>query len=56
MESSLERKLQLWDEASLANEAQTKADGKQWRRTYFVYMGVIAATVAIATALAHLAQ
>jgi len=56
MEPSLERKLQLWDEASLANEARSKADRRQWRRKYFLYVGVIAATVAIATALARLAQ
>ena len=55
MEPSSERKLQLWDEASRANEAQTKVEGMQWRTRYFLYVGVIAASVATATVLAHLA-
>jgi hypothetical protein len=50
MELSSERKLQLCD------EAQAKAEVKQLRTRYFLYVGVIAATVAIATVLAHLAR
>jgi hypothetical protein len=54
MEHSSERKLQLWDEISRANEVRTKDDRRHWRRTFLVYVGVIVATVSIATALAKL--
>ena len=54
MEHSSERKLQLWDEISRANEVRTKDDRRHWRKTFFVYVGVIVTTVAIATMLAKL--
>jgi len=56
MELSSERKLQLWDEAARVNEAQAEAEGRQWRKSYFLYVGVIAAAVAIATVAARLAS
>jgi len=56
MELSSERKLQLWDEASQANQAQTRAEGRQWRNRYLVYVCVIATTVTIASVLAHVAR
>jgi len=56
MELSSERKLQLWDEAARVNEAQTEAEGRQWRKRYLLYVGMIAAAVAIATVAARLAS
>jgi hypothetical protein len=56
MELSSERKLQLLDQASQARQAQTRAEGRQWRKRYLVYVCVIAATLGIATILAHLVQ
>jgi hypothetical protein len=54
MEYSSELKLQLWDEKSRSDALQTKIEGKKWRRKFFLYLGVVAATVAIATLLSHL--
>jgi hypothetical protein len=56
VEHSSEYNLRLWDERSRSNELQTKAEGKQWRRRFFFYLGVIAATLVIATLLAHLSR
>jgi hypothetical protein len=56
MEHSSELKLRIWDETSRSNQLQTKAAGKQWRRRFFSYLGAVAATVAIATLLAHLSR
>jgi hypothetical protein len=54
MEYSSELKLRLWNEKSRSNELETKAEGKQWRRRFFLYLGTVVATVAIATLLAQL--
>jgi hypothetical protein len=54
MENSSERKLQLWNEKTRVKQMQTAIDGKQWRIRFFLYLGVIVGTVAIATLLAHL--
>jgi hypothetical protein len=56
METSSERKRQLWDEESRANAVEMRADGKQWRKKFFLYLGGIAATVVVSTVLAHLAR
>jgi len=56
MEHSSEYNLHLWDEKSRSNELQTKAEGKQWRRRFSLYLIVVVATVAIATLLAHLSR
>ena len=53
MENSTERKLELWDERSRANRMQVKADGKQWRKDFFLYLGVIASVIAFASILAN---
>jgi hypothetical protein len=56
MEHSSERGLQLWDEKLRSNELRKKADGRQWRRRFFLYLGVIVATIAIATLFANLSH
>ena len=56
MENSSERKRQLWDEESRANAVQMRAEGKQWRTKFFLYLGGIVATVAVTTVLANLAR
>ena len=53
MEHSAERKLQLWDETSRANRMQAKAEGKRWRKDFFLYLGVIGTVIAFATILAN---
>lgn len=53
MERSAERKLQLWDEASRANRMQVKAEGKQWREDFFLYLGVIATVIHFAVLANH---
>ena len=54
MDTSLEHKLQLWNEESRVKQTQATVDGRQWRIKFFVYLGVIVATVAMATLLARL--
>jgi hypothetical protein len=54
LESSSEHKLQLWNEESRVKQMQTTIDGRQWRRRFFLYLGAIVATVAMAALLAHL--
>ena len=56
MEPSSEDKRQLWNEVSRANEVRMKVEGKQWRKHFFLYLGVIVATVAIASVLANLGR
>jgi len=56
MEHSSERKLRLWYELSRANEVQMKVEGKHWRKTFFFYVGVIVATVAVTAVLANVAR
>ena len=55
LENSSEHRLQLWNEESRVKQIQTTIDGRQWRRRFFLYLGAIVATVAMAALLAQLA-
>ena len=48
-----ERKLRRWAEESRANEAMTKAERRQWRKSCLLHADAIVATVTTATHLAR---